>query len=326
MGGPVAVRVRPPIAAGRFYPADAEQCRSAAANLLRKARERLAGAAAAAAQKQWIGGIVPHAGWGYSGAVAAETLAALSQAAGRAGCAGNAGDAGCAAPSVDVVVVFGAVHTPLPASTGVLDDHERWRVPGGEFELAVEVQRRLVEQAGELFVVDERFHHHEHAVEVELPLVQAAWPAVADGKVPRLLPVEVPAVERAAEVGRETAREVLRKGLSVVFLASSDLTHYGPAFGFAPAGVGQAGLKWAMANDRRLLDLVRQMQVEQVVPEVRRHRNACGGGAVAAMLAACREAGATEAAVLHHTSSHETGPQLETGPVDFVGYASVVVG
>ena len=57
------------------------------------------------------------------------------------------------------------------------------------------------------------------------------------------------------------------------------------------------------------------------------HANACGAGAIAAMLAACRDLGATSATVLRHANSYETlagvAPQQ---PADAVGYASVVVG
>ena len=76
-----------------------------------------------------------------------------------------------------------------------------------------------------------------------------------------------------------------------MYLASSDLTHYGPSYRFTPAGVGEAALEWAKANDRRLLERVTDLAAEQVVPEARAHANACGAGAIAAMLAACRETG-----------------------------------
>ena len=115
--------------------------------------------------------------------------------------------------------------------------------------------------------------------------------------------------------------------LRPVFLASSDLTHYGQNYGLAPAGLGFPGLRWAMENDQRLLLLVNQYQAEQIVPEVRGRTNACGGGAIAAMLAACREFGATEARVLRHTNSFQTladvAPQ---SPNNAVGYAAVAVG
>ncbi len=277
--------VRKPAVAGTFYPADATACRELAAQFIRP-RDYTP---VIAAQKRWIGGIVPHAGWICSGAVAGETIAAIA----------------ASGPPPDVVVVFGAIHTPLPIATAALDSHSRWMVPGGESPVPEALERKLT----------------EHAVEVELPLIQQAWPNAA------VLPIEVPLIEDALSIGYATAARIMSEKLRPVFLASSDLTHYGQNYGLAPAGLGFPGLRWAMENDQRLLLLVNQYQAEQIVPEVRGRMNACGGGAIAAMLAACREFGATEARVLRHTNSFQTladvAPQ---SPNNAVGYAAVVVG
>ena len=281
--------------AGTFYPDDPAQCRAAADALVTLP-------AGQAPLVQGKGGIVPHAGWICSGALAGEALAALR---------------GEVPP--EVVVVFGAVHTPIELPAAALQSYAAWAVPGGRCEVAQDLGESL-RQSSALFVTDDRFHVREHAVEVELPLVRAAWPDA------RLLPIEVPALALAAEVGRQTARAVLERGRRCVFLASSDLTHYGPAYGFTPAGVGEAALNWAKENDRRLLRLVESFEIEQIVPEARHRLNACGAGAIAAMLAACKEAGATAARLLRHASSYETLARVAPQPpVDAVGYAAVVV-
>lgn len=257
------------------------------------------------AGQTWLGAIVPHAGWIASGAIAGESLRTLASGRDRA---------------PQVVVVFGAVHTPIDLPVAALDSHARWAVPGAESAVAHELGERLLERS-DLFAVDNRLHAREHAVEVELPLIQAVWP------VATVLPVEVPAIEDAERIGRRAAEQVRAAGVDAVFLASSDLTHYGPSYGFTPAGVGPAALEWAKDNDRRLLDLVTAMAVDRIVPEVRSRANACGGGAIAAMLSAARELGAKRADVLRHANSYETlrdvAPQR---PVDAVGYAAVVVG
>lgn len=250
---------------------------------------------------------MPHAGWVCSGAIAGEAIAAVAR--GRAG-------------PVELVVVFGAIHTPLRVGRAATDVHDAWAVPGGETDLAVDLGERLCVDSADWFVQDERLHRREHAVEVELPLIRAAWPGAL------LLPVETPADDRAAEVGRRVAEQCQRtlSAEAVVFLASSDLTHYGPDYDFAPAGVGEPAMSWAKENDRRLLRLVERMEIDAVVPEARRHKNACGAGAIAAMLAACRAYGASAAEVLRHANSYETlaavAPQR---PVNAVGYAAVVV-
>jgi AmmeMemoRadiSam system protein B len=224
----------------------------------------------------------------------------------------------------DIVVVFGAVHTPVRIDFAALDAHERWAVPGGETPLALGAMRELTTEStgGGLFAVEERLHRHEHAIEVELPLIQQAWPSA------KLLPIEVPANEGAVEVGRRVAELIgSTAGSRAVYLASSDLTHYGPSYGFTPGGIGPEGLAWAQRNDARLLERVTYLAAERIEHESRQHQNACGAGAIAAMLSACLVGGATSARLLRHANSYETlatvAPQP---PVDAVGYASVVVG
>jgi len=309
MPGPSRTTRRPAVA-GRFYPADEAQCTSTARQFVRVSAD-----VAAATGKTWRGAIVPHAGWMFSGAIAGEAIGTLKAARDAAN-----------APPPQVVVVFGAVHTPIRLDRAAMDAHERWSVPGGESDVSGELSRRLAADESAMFAVDPRFHEREHAVEVELPLIQQAWPDAL------LMPIEVPLIDEAAAIGRAVARQVARERLDAVYLASSDLTHYGPDFSFVPGGAGATGLKWAKDNDRRLLDVVAAMRVEAVVPEVRARANACGGGAIAAMLAACREHGAGGSAgdvrVLRHETSDDVMQRVAPAQRsdNAVGYAGVVVG
>lgn len=295
--------MRNPAVAGMFYPADAADCRKATDLLLNIARP-LVEKNAEQFSSTGLGAIVPHAGWICSGAIAAESILSLARQR----------------PSVDLVVVFGAIHTPIPIDRAVLDSHARWTIPGSEMPVSQTLREELSALSG-VFVTDDRFHQREHAVEVELPLLSAAWP---DAKI---LPIEVPPEPLALEIGKAVARATRSTGLSTIFLASSDLTHYGPSYRFAPAGVGQAALEWAMENDRRILRLVTDMTPEKIIPEVRTRFNACGGGAIAAMMAACLEQGARKAIVLRHANSYQTLASVAPQPADnAVGYAAVWVG
>ena len=62
------------------------------------------------------GGVVPHAGWICSGAIAGETIGALRTAM----------------PDADLIVVFGAIHTRIPIALAALDSHAKWIEPSGE--------------------------------------------------------------------------------------------------------------------------------------------------------------------------------------------------
>jgi hypothetical protein len=158
-------------------------------------------------------------------------------------------------------------------------------------------------------------HAQEHSIEVQLPFIQHLFPDA------RILPVAVPPLDTAPEVGRQVAQVARTLGRRAVAVGSSDLTHYGPRYGMAPAGTGQAALDWTHANDRALLDLAVQLRAEEIVPEARVHHNACGAGAIAAAIAFAVELGATQGTLLHYTTSHEVMP---TGrPSDMVGYGAV---
>jgi AmmeMemoRadiSam system protein B len=297
-----------------FYPAGADACRAAAQQLmsrgLQRAQQSLGELKIEERGRRIVGAIVPHAGWVCSGEIAAQSIAALASGAGR---------------DADVIVVFGAVHTPLEIGFAALDTHASWAEPFAQTPVVEEVRAKLIESNRELFAADDRFHRREHAVEVELPLISLAWP-----KVP-VLPVEVPTIDRAPQIGEETARRTLDAGYQrPVFLASSDLTHYGPAYGMAPAGLGLSGLAWARDNDFRLLERVEKFDIAGIVPEASEHLNACGPGAIAAMLAASRAVGATNARVLRHANSYETlsaaSVRIDRDATDnAVGYASVIV-
>jgi AmmeMemoRadiSam system protein B len=306
--------VRRPAVAGLFYPAQEQECARVAEGYVRSGDGRSGESDA----PRWIGANVPHAGWVWCGAIAGEAIGAVRRS--------------LPDRPVDVVVVFAAVHTPLRMTApATLATYDAWQAPGRVSDVPGGLSGKLTVDTSQLFGVDDRFHQREHAVEVELPLIQRAWPDAS------VLPVEVPLTDEAVQVGRRTAGAVQALNLRAVYLASSDLTHYGPAYQFAPAGVGPEALEWAKENDRRLLSVVTDMTPEAVVPHVREHLNACGGGAIAAMLAACREHGAARASVLRHANSYEVLRHANSyevlrdiapgqRPDNAVGYAAVVVG
>src|SRR5579871_5008852 len=124
-----------------FYPADPGQCSHLAESYIRAGEVMTGG----------IGGVVPHAGWICSGAIAGEVIATLAKETGPP----------------DLVVVFGAVHTPIDLRLAALASHDAWRMPGGDCPVARDLAE-LLERSGQSFATDDRFHGREHAVEVEI--------------------------------------------------------------------------------------------------------------------------------------------------------------
>jgi AmmeMemoRadiSam system protein B len=133
-------------------------------------------------------------------------------------------------------------------------------------------------------------------------------------------------VKTAHEVGEAVGRTVTAYGYDALIVGTTDLTHYGPHYGFVPQGIGAKGNKWAKeVNDRRFIDLVCKLKTTEVVAEATERKNACSSGAAAATLAAVTALGATEAILLQHaTSSEVLGAQSEEEMADSVGYAGIV--
>jgi len=299
--------LRYPIVAGMFYPGDKTACRRQLEECLRggQAPDFDRGQALDVPQPI-LGGVVPHAGWTYSGPTAGRVFAAVKAQAPIA----SIGAQG--AP--ETFVLFGAVHS-WGVSGASLYGAGSWRTPLGDLAIDEELAQEAL-KASKLLADRPQAHAEEHSIEVQLPFIQYLFPEA------RILPIAVPPSADAPEVGREVARAVRQAGRKAVAVGSSDLTHYGPRYGLAPSGVGDRALQWSKQNDARLLDLVVALRAEEVLAEAQAHHNACGAGAIAAAIGYAAELGASKGTLLQYTTSHEVLPMGR--PTDFVGYGAVV--
>ncbi|MCE5257657.1 MAG: AmmeMemoRadiSam system protein B [Chloroflexi bacterium] len=282
--------VRMPVAAGAFYPLQASACRKQIEAYLNQAKPPVI-------DKPILSGLVPHAGWVYSGSTAAWVYAALARA------------------QIETVVLLGAVHhwgvnhpCVYPAGS--------WRTPLGDALVDDELGAAVVAAANGLVRSDAGAHTEEHSIEVQVPFVQVAAPQA------HILPIAVPLEPEALDLGKYIGQAVKQTQRRVVAIASSDLTHYGPRYGFAPAGLGVHGLEWAKHNDSELLELAAKLQAEELLHTAERQRSACGGGAIAAAITYALALGAQRGKLLQYTTSYDVLPAGK--PSDLVGYGAMV--
>lgn len=180
------IRVRPPAVAGMFFPGKPEELRHTVLALLKDAR--------GIDMPDKIRGLVsPHAGYIYSGIVAAAGYRQTD-------------------PSTKTVILLGPSHR-VPLRGASIPDVEAYRTPLGEVRLA-----RLASTLRELPFFDSvpEAHKKEHALEVQLPFLQVVLkdfqivPILTNHADPKAL-----ATLLAPHVGRDT-----------LVVASSDLSHY----------------------------------------------------------------------------------------------------
>jgi AmmeMemoRadiSam system protein B len=179
--------VRPPAAAGRFYPADPDELAALVDRLLDAAPRPALPAGMLRAL------VVPHAGYVYSGAVAAAGFAAI-----RAGAADLR------------VALLGPSHF-APLQSPAISEADAWQTPLG----SIPVDRELCAVALAAGAVsNERPHSIDHALEVQLPFLQRRA-----GRGLRVVPIAVGPAAGAAELVAALSGEAL-------IVVSSDLSHY----------------------------------------------------------------------------------------------------
>jgi MEMO1 family protein len=287
---------RKPIVAGQFYPGSGDECVHEIKQCLAEATLNMP------LPEKIVAGIVPHAGWTFSGATAAIVFAAIKKKH----------------PVVDTFVIFGAAHRYMAQSPAVYDKGA-WQTPLGEIGIDEALADAVIES--KTAISDSDAHDSEHSMEVQVPFIQHLFPAA------KILPILTPPGEEAIGLGKIIASLISSDDeRKIVCIGSTDLTHYGPGYGFVPKGTGKDGLKWAMdVNDRQFIDFSLKMQPEKMLETADVNFNACGAGAAAATVAAAKALGKTKGILLAHTNSNEIMlRKMNSASRESVGYAAIV--
>lgn len=245
-----------------------------------------------------IGGIVPHAGWFFSGAVAAKVFKCLSAKA-----------------NPDTFILLGAVHTWKPRGNSIYS-RGSWSTPLGEVKIDEDAAIKLLDVLAGEVIEDPDAHEGEHSLEVQLPFIKYLCP---DAKI---VPIAIPPDEDAYLTGQKIGEAIPAIGKKIVVVGTTDLTHYGDAYGFTPFGYGEKAKKLMEESDARMIDLALTMKAESINAEAKKHHNACGSGALAATVAAVKATGAEKGYLLQYTTSYDVMPEGVFAMA--VGYAGIL--
>jgi AmmeMemoRadiSam system protein B/AmmeMemoRadiSam system protein A len=292
--GPAALRAaqtRPAALAGSWYPEGRARLLATAHFLMRTATRAPTPAAKPFAL------VVPHAGWNFSGMAAAAAYRLL-----------RPGD-------FDRVVVLAPSHHGRFRGYA-LDDATAYRTPIGEIPLCDGAMKMLASDSAR---VVPGVTEPEHAVEIELPFLQAALGSFC--LVPVLTGDTDPDL-RAAFAERLARLDDGR----TLFVFSSDFAHYGPRFGFSPFGALTPETREKIrAMDERAIALLEERDAEGFRAYLGETGNTiCGRHGLATMLELlARIAPRAEATVLAHYASYDLPRMRDTTSVTYVALAYV---
>jgi AmmeMemoRadiSam system protein B len=230
------------------------------------------------------GVIAPHAGYIYSGPVAAHTYHEIAEDG-----------------FPETFVILCPNHTGM--GSGVSTIKGSWETPLGLVDIDDEFADLMIKNAG-IIESNPAAHIKEHSAEVQLPFLQYLNPDF------QFVPVTMwmQDMETAAEIGYSIQKTASELGRDVVVIASTDFTHYKPQ-------------KEAYIQDMQVIDAIKAMDEKLMMDRVS-HLNVsmCGYGPVAATMVAAKKMGATYCELLKYaTSGDATGDKSSV-----VAYASAV--
>lgn len=249
---------RSPVAAGRFYPEDE-------ASLRRTINGFTKAFPPSTKKKKVLAAVSPHAGYVYSGSVAAETLGKIE--------------------IPKTVILLGPNHTgngaPVALSTAT------WNMPMGPVPVNLDFAQDLLKET-DYIDADELAHQFEHSLEVQIPFLQLAQPNLS------IVPITISHVSYRIldEVGLALAEVIKRRGdTDILIVASSDMTHYEPRDA-------------ADKKDHYVLKKLADMDPSVLYQSVMKHQiSMCGVMAVTSALITALELGATKTELVRYTDS-----------------------
>jgi len=267
------INLRRPAAAGKFYPSGAKELKAMIYSFVDKS----------APKSDCFGCILPHAGYIYSGKVAVCTISGIK--------------------IKDTIVLLGPNHTGRGAVFSIMP-RGIWQTPLGDLEINSQLAGLFLGKSRYL-EADSLAHLDEHSLEVELPILQYFR---NDFKI---VPIAIK-TDNLAElnaVGQELASVVIENNLSssVMFMASSDLTHYEPQ-------------KSAEIKDALAIEAILDLDVGKLKAAIEESKiSMCGFAPIAVLIRTAKLLGAKKGELIKYQTSGDVNGDKSS----VVGYAGI---
>ncbi|MFB5624038.1 MAG: MEMO1 family protein [Nitrosopumilus sp.] len=272
--------IREPVVAGQFYPEKEEDLK----NMIRYCidHEYGPGNNPKTSNDKIYGIICPHAGYVYSGPTACHSYKAISS------------------QNPELAIIIGPNHFGVGKDAATMIDSQ-WQTPLGMVSIDSESAKQVAE-ISEFIEIDEYSHSQDHSLEVQIPMLQEML-----SNEFQILPIILRAqdMKTAMDVGNAVYEIAKRK--NAIIVASSDFTHYEEN-------------SFAHQQDKALIEPILEMDVERFYQVLYERRvTACGYGAMASAMIACKKMGATKGELLSYATSGDVSGDTES----VVGYGAI---
>ena len=276
------MEIRTPAVSGTFYPENEKKLK----NLIHECFMHPIGpgkTSPTGSNEKIYGVICPHAGFVYSGPVACHSFYSIS------------------ASTSNLAIIVGPNHYGIGQNVASMIDVS-WKTPLGLVEVDSDSVLELREHL-DILEIDSFSHSKEHSIEVQIPMLQEVF-----SDEMKILPISLINQEQKTVTLVGSAIAKIAQEKDALLIGSSDFTHY-EENGFAHR------------QDLALIDPILKLDVDEFYKILyERKVTACGFGAIASIMTACKELGATQGKLLKYATSGDVSGDKSS----VVGYASII--
>jgi len=258
------MEVRNPVVTGQFYEADKklleEEIKKCFLSKLgpRKLPSVKKG------ERKILGLLVPHAGYFYSGSIAAHSYYSLS-----------------ADGSPDSFIILGPNHTGVGSALAIMKSG-KWLTPFGFVEVDAETAKKIAKES-KLIEEDPYAHGYEHSIEVQLPFLQFIYKKV------KFVPICMR--DQSYEACEDLANAISAVQKDLVVIASSDFSHY-------------VSYERAYSDDSKAIEAIEKLDAKKFYETVTSlNMSVCGYGPITTMLLFAKKASAKRCKILKYATS-----------------------
>ena len=272
--------IREPVVAGQFYPGTETELR----NTIRECidHEYGPGNKPSTLNEKIFGIVCPHAGYVYSGPTACHSYKSI------------------VSQSPELVIIIGPNHFGVGEDVATMIDAE-WKTPLGMVQVDSDSAKQIADISN-FIEIDEYSHSQDHSLEVQVPMLQEIL-----SNDFQILPIILRSqnMSTAIDVGNAVSKIAEKK--NAIIVASSDFTHYEEN-------------SFAHQQDKALIEPILEMNLERFYHVLNERRvTACGYGAIASTMIACKNLGAKKGELLSYATSGDVSGDTES----VVGYGSI---
>lgn len=257
--------LREPAVSGIFYPKNPNELREDIESLFRDTNFGPGNLPPSSNNERIYGMVSPHAGYMYSGAVAAQGYYYLSSS------------------KFESALILGPNHYGLGSEVALMDKGT-WETPLGKVEIDSEVAQNI-RQNCDIISIDESAHSRDHCIEVQLPFLQ-----YIKGEF-KIVPIIL--INQGKNTCKKLGSDIYEsiRDRNLIPIASSDLTHY-------------EANNLAYEKDKLLISAILSLDIEKFYSVlISFNVTACGYGAIATVMEISKRMGATKGKLLKYATS-----------------------